>query len=149
MAEGDKWLLETSHRVSLALRAGKRGRPVDTASSAIRAFATSELRALSRADAIASVEDYLANAAGDLVCLGLWLIVTDTRPGDALPLFCFARDDRMLRAFSDRIEQVSEYAKLPKLLRTQIEATLRILSLRQVGFRERLTRLAAELDDPA
>ena len=54
MSEGDKWVLAQAHTVSLALRAGTEGKPVQTADAAVRKFATKEL---GKADLIASLED--------------------------------------------------------------------------------------------
>lgn len=54
MSEGDKWVRAQVSTVSLALRSGTAGKPVSTASAAVRKFATKEL---SKADAIASLED--------------------------------------------------------------------------------------------
>lgn len=54
MSEGDKWIRAQVSSVSLALRSGTTGKPVSTASAAVRKFATKEL---SKADAIAALED--------------------------------------------------------------------------------------------
>ena len=43
MSEGDKWIWNQTHTVSLALRSGTEGRPVATAAAAVRKFATKEL----------------------------------------------------------------------------------------------------------
>ena len=57
MAQGDKVLRDMVHSVSLALRVGRKAKPVKTAGDAIRAFATAELRSLAKTDLIASVEE--------------------------------------------------------------------------------------------
>lgn len=54
MSEGDKWVATQASQASLALRAGTAGKPVLTAQSAVRRFATREL---GKAEAIASLED--------------------------------------------------------------------------------------------
>lgn len=54
MSEGDKWIHASVASVALALRAGNEAEPVNTASSAVRRFATRELN---RADSIAALED--------------------------------------------------------------------------------------------
>jgi hypothetical protein len=54
MSEGDKWVLAQSSNISLALRAGSSGKPVQTAQDAVRKFAS---RALTKAEMIASLED--------------------------------------------------------------------------------------------
>lgn len=55
MSEGDKFIHKSVASVSLALRIdGKEGKPVDTASRAVRAFATRELN---KAEGIAALDD--------------------------------------------------------------------------------------------
>jgi hypothetical protein len=54
MSEGDKWVAAQASNISLALRAGTAGKPVQTAGSAVRGFATKEL---GRAAVIATLED--------------------------------------------------------------------------------------------
>ena len=54
MSEGDKWVLSESQEISLSLRAGTDGRPVQTAEAAVRKFTTRQLR---KADLIAALED--------------------------------------------------------------------------------------------
>jgi hypothetical protein len=54
MSEGDKWVSGQVASVSVALRAGTAGQPVQTADAAVRRFATKEL---GRAELIASLED--------------------------------------------------------------------------------------------
>jgi hypothetical protein len=54
MSEGDKWVMAQAASVSLALRGGTAGKPVTTAQSAVRKFATKEL---GKAGVIASLED--------------------------------------------------------------------------------------------
>ena len=58
MSEGEKWIRDQTQNVSLAIRAGKSARPVDTARNAVRNFATRELRQLEKGNAVASVEEY-------------------------------------------------------------------------------------------
>ena len=54
MSEGDRWLGNQVNKVSLALRAGTEGKPVETAGDCVRSFATKEL---GKAQAIAALED--------------------------------------------------------------------------------------------
>ena len=54
MSEGDKWVTGQAHTVALALRSGTDGKPVQTAATAVRKFATKEL---GKAELIASLED--------------------------------------------------------------------------------------------
>lgn len=57
MSEGEKWIKDQTQNVSLALRAGKSARPVNTARKAVTNFATRELRQLEKGNAVASVEE--------------------------------------------------------------------------------------------
>lgn len=54
MSEGDKWVVAQASNIGLALRAGTAGKPVETAGSAVRSFATKEL---GKASVIAALED--------------------------------------------------------------------------------------------
>lgn len=54
MSEGDKWVWSQVSMVSMELNAGAEGKPVASASAAVRRFATKEL---GKADLIASLED--------------------------------------------------------------------------------------------
>lgn len=96
-SSGDRFLRDTNQAVSLALRGGPSSRPVETASKAIRQFATAELRGLSVPGhvAIAGVEDYLANATADLLMMGAWTSLPDAVAKEEMPLYYFARDDRL------------------------------------------------------
>lgn len=91
MSEGDKWLISSTHKISLALRTGPSGKPVSSAEILVDKWVSRELKK----SQIAAVSEYTANAVGDLILLGLWSVVTDTVVGDPLPLYFFARDNRM------------------------------------------------------
>ena len=54
MSEGERWVNDQTYNVSLALRAGPEGKPVHTAETIVRKFATREL---GKAELIASLED--------------------------------------------------------------------------------------------
>ncbi len=54
MSEGEKWVRDQTSNVALALRAGTQGKPVATAETVVRRFAT---RALEKAHLIAALED--------------------------------------------------------------------------------------------
>jgi hypothetical protein len=112
MSEGDKWVRATAQNVALALRAGKRGRPVETARSSIVSFATAELRSLDKSASIAGVDDYISNAGADLVLIGLWEIVRDACGGDELPVYQFARDDRLYKCVRRPLALLGSHAHL-------------------------------------
>lgn len=47
---------------------------------------------------MSAVEEYTSNGVWDLSLLGVWSVVQDqTGEGEALPLWYFGRDDRMLK----------------------------------------------------
>lgn len=54
MSEGEKWVRDQTVAISIALRSGTEGKPVTTAESAIKKFATREL---GRARYISGLED--------------------------------------------------------------------------------------------
>lgn len=171
MSEGEKWVLESAQSLALALRSGGRlGKPVESAEKLVDKWVGRELKA----EQIASVADFVANAVGDLVLLGLWSYVTDIVP-DALgniPLYYFARDARTLKfvihstlrlqrfspdfhdihssTLKDKLEEMQKsgsYTKLVKPLKVQIEAAMEILGPRNVNTgRERIELLKSVLD---
>lgn len=53
MIEGDKWILESSHLIALALRSGPSGRPVHSAISLVEKWVGREIK---KASQIASVQ---------------------------------------------------------------------------------------------
>ena len=54
MSEGERWVSDQVSNVAISLRAGTEGKPVQTAETAVRRFATKEL---GKAEAIAALED--------------------------------------------------------------------------------------------
>lgn len=93
MSEGEKFLLESMNKVASALKRGPPGQAVGTAQKVLEKWVGRELKERE----VASVADYVANATGDLVLLGLWSVATDTIVGAAIPTYYFARDDRILK----------------------------------------------------
>jgi hypothetical protein len=91
MSEGDKWIRKASHQEALALRAGPSGKPVEAAEKMLAKWMSRELKK----SQIAAVQEYISNATGDLVLMGLWSVVTDAVKGEELPVYYFARDDRI------------------------------------------------------
>merc|ERR1712093_255152 len=152
MSEGEKWILEQTQNVALALRLpGKEGKPVQTAMNAVKNFATRELRTLEKGNAVASVEDYLANATNDLVIMALWSSVTDKMVGKLLPSYQFGRDERIFKSFADNIDAASKKGdyimKLGKHVRQQIQGTIDVMNTaRATGHAEKSRALAELLD---
>ncbi|KII94778.1 hypothetical protein PLICRDRAFT_99080 [Plicaturopsis crispa FD-325 SS-3] len=146
MSEGDKWVTGQTHNISLALRAGTAGKPVKTADAAVRSFATREL---GKAELIASLEDYVANATADLVMMGAWSTALDLIPGDRIPSYYFARDDRVYKAFVDRLEEhkVAIQRSLSRRLKWQFRVLRKALEGRHTTYRRKVELLAEELDE--
>lgn len=170
MSEGEKFVVESAQKLSFALRSGGSvGKPVESAEKLVGKFVEREVKN----NMLAAVEDFIANAVGDIVLLGLWGIVTDTFPSETevIPVHFFARDDRILkcvlssfrtyhdrlivmqsdanRALQDRIEELrrsTKYNKLAKSLKRQIEITFEVLGRRNINARARVEELRARLD---
>lgn len=84
MSEGEKWVWKTAESVTLALRSiPSEGQPVATAEAAVWSFATREL---GKADLIASLEDYIANATADLLMLAAWNAASGSVGGEPIPV---------------------------------------------------------------
>jgi hypothetical protein len=93
MSEGDKWLISSSHKIALAIRSGPAGKPVESAEKLVDKWVSRELKK----SQVAAVGEYTGNAVADLVVLGLWSVVTDAVKGEVIPLYFFARDDRVTK----------------------------------------------------
>lgn len=146
MSEGDKWVRAQVHTVSIALRTGNAGKPVSTAQAAVRKFATKEL---SKADAIAALEDYVANATVDLLLISAWSMALESIGGEPIPLYYFARDDRVFRAFTDRLElhQSAIHRNISRRLKWQLRLLRQVLEDRNITYRAKVEILMHELDE--
>ncbi|KAG2047418.1 hypothetical protein BDR06DRAFT_1030861 [Suillus hirtellus] len=146
MSEGEKWIRAQVSSASLALRSGNAGKPVSTAEAAVRKFATKEL---SKADAIAALEDYVANATTDLLLLGAWAIALESIEGQPIPVYYFARDDRVFKAFMDRVNthQATIRRVLSRRLKWQFRVLQNVLEGRNTTYRRKVEILIEELDD--
>ncbi|KIK30599.1 hypothetical protein PISMIDRAFT_20766 [Pisolithus microcarpus 441] len=137
MSEGDKWVRAQIHTVSIALRSGSAGKPVSTAEAAVRKFATREL---SRADAIAALEDYIANATVDLLLLSTWSMALDSITGEPIPVADSSTISREMTEFSERSQIAWSYT------RTRYIVT-QVLDDRHVTYRAKVEVLTSELDE--
>ncbi|KAF5321593.1 hypothetical protein D9619_000465 [Psilocybe cf. subviscida] len=128
MSEGDKWVVAQVYEISRALSMGSDGKPVATAGASVRRFATREL---GKADLIASLEDY------DLLMMGAWANVLNTISGDPLPSYYFARDDRVYKAFTDRLDTHKSQIQRScgRRLRWQLQVLREVLDGRALTFR--------------
>jgi hypothetical protein len=91
MSEGDAWLHKSVYDVSLLLRetsasagAADGNRPVHAAEQMVRRFCTKELRGVP--GGVGDVEEYIANAALDLVIMGVWSLVAAQVDEKGLPV---------------------------------------------------------------
>ncbi|KAI5481734.1 hypothetical protein MNV49_000011 [Pseudohyphozyma bogoriensis] len=126
MSEGDKLIAESAQKVALALRTGPQGRPVGAARELLEKWVSKELKE----QEVAAVGEYLNNATGDLVLMGLWFVATDEIPGEAIPTYYFARDDRITAALKERIE-----------------SSIEIMEKRSINGRQKVDLLRAALDE--
>ncbi|KAJ4466506.1 hypothetical protein J3R30DRAFT_2268970 [Lentinula aciculospora] len=164
MSEGDKWVHAQTSHIVIALRAGTSGEPVKTADAAVRKFATKEL---GKAELIASLEDYIANAVADLLLLAAWMLALETIQGDPIPVLVpglfvvlnlellshlkisyFARDDRIYKAFVERVEKNEKLIRrsLSRRLKWQFRVLKTVLEGRTTTYRRKVEILAEELD---
>ncbi|KAF7301345.1 hypothetical protein MIND_00699700 [Mycena indigotica] len=145
MSQGEVWVLGQASNVALALRAGTEGQPVATADAAVRKFATREL---GKADLIATLADYIANATADLLMLGAWSIASEILGVDQIPTYYFARDDRVYKAFVERLDlhKAAIQAKLSKRWKWQSRVLRTVLEGRTTTYRSKVESLAGELD---
>ncbi|EJD01341.1 uncharacterized protein FOMMEDRAFT_21744 [Fomitiporia mediterranea MF3/22] len=145
MSEGERWVIDQTHLVALALRAGTEGKPVRTAETIVRKFATREL---GKAELIASLEDYIANATADLLVLAAWSCMLDSIQGEPIPTYYFARDTRVFNAFQERLNECrGSLARINRRLKWQIRVLEKVLEGRHDTFRKKIELLANELDE--
>ncbi|KAI0921899.1 hypothetical protein AcW1_004246 [Taiwanofungus camphoratus] len=146
MSEGDKWVSGQVADIAVALRAGTAGKPVQTADSAIRKFATKEL---GKAKMIAALEDYVANATADLLMMAAWWCALESIMGDPVPTYYFARDDRVYRAFVERLNQHKSDIErlLGRRLRWQIRVLRKVMEGRSRSWHGKVQLLAEEFDE--
>ncbi|KDQ64867.1 hypothetical protein JAAARDRAFT_28513 [Jaapia argillacea MUCL 33604] len=148
MSEGDRWIHSQITNLRLALRSGTAGKPVTTAEDAVRTFATKQL---GKSHAIAALEDYIANATSDLLMMAAWstLLDYDSIHGELIPVWYFARDDRVYKAFCTRLDQnrTSAHHVGGRRLRWQIRVLRSIMEGRNVNYRRKVELLKNELDE--
>ena len=162
MSEGERWIWKTVESVTLALRSiPSEGQPVAAAEAAVRSFATREL---GKADLIASLEDYIANATADLLMFAAWNAASGSVGGDPIPVrvwtldfqlsqdfrlkliyqtYCFARDDRVYLHFVQRCQhhKTAINRKCTKRLKWQLRVLEEGLKGRNVMFRVRVSAI--------
>ncbi|KAG8955727.1 hypothetical protein FRC04_007718 [Tulasnella sp. 424] len=148
MSEGDRWLLSQIHQISLEMRG--EGKPVEAAEEAVRKFATRELGKAK--GLIAAVDDYIANATGDLLMMAAWSLASEKiGEGDPVPTYYFARDDRVYKAFTSRFRQyrAAIRKKCSNRLQWQMQMLEDTFEGRNEPLRKKVDLLREELDASA
>jgi len=146
MSEGNRWIHAHVSEVGIALNAGAEGKAPQVADTSVRKFATREL---GKAGMIASFEDYVANAAIDLVLMAAWRNVQHYVDGaDPIPIYYFARDDRVYKDFVDKVDKHRSWIqkKCPRRLKRQVKVLEERLEMRTVNLRRKLELLAVDLE---
>lgn len=145
MSEGEKWVDSQVTTIAGLLREGTAGKPVENAQSTVRKFATKQL---GKADLIAALEDYVANATGDLLMMAAWHCALDTIDGEAIPTYYFARDDRVYKAFTERLDRHRHAINrtCTKRLRWQMRVLRAVMEGRQTTYSRKVQTLAEEFD---
>ncbi|GBE79139.1 hypothetical protein SCP_0203360 [Sparassis crispa] len=143
MSEGEQWVKKTSGYIARLLR-DKGAKPVEAAETAVRTFATAQLK---HAEMIIALEDYIANAATDLLMMGAWLCALDKIDGQPISSYLFARDDRVYKMFDELLFK-SRYAvrSLGRRLQWQFRVLRHVMEGQKLSFRGKLTFLADEFD---
>lgn len=131
MSEGFGWQEHAIKSVRYELEAWLNNRlhvggivpqPLSVAHDAIESFLTSHMRLRRQSERaiVAAVDDYIANASGDLVLLALWSLLPTH---DKLPLYAFARDDRCTVLFCEEVgRQVDASSKASRTAERIVDA---------------------------
>ncbi|OXC68452.1 hypothetical protein AYX13_02903 [Cryptococcus neoformans] len=107
MSEGDSFLHKATYDLTLLLRASplRTSKPVAQAEEMVRRFCTKELRGV--VGGVGEVEEYVANAALDLMIMAVWSITAGQLDLDNLPTHTFARDLRTYQVFNEALQENS------------------------------------------
>ncbi|KAI0698925.1 hypothetical protein BC835DRAFT_1333432 [Cytidiella melzeri] len=146
MSEGDKWVSQQAATIGGLLREGSEGKPVTNAQSTVKRFATKQL---GRADAIATLEDYVSNATADLIMIGAWYCALNTIEGEPIPTYYFARDDRVYKAFVDRLDKhkLAINRTCTRRLKWQMRVLKAVMDGRNTNYRSKVQILVEEFDE--
>jgi hypothetical protein len=145
MSEGDTWIQEQVKLVGTALRRGPSAQPVEVARSSVKRVAT---RALGRAPLIADLEDYISNATVDLLMMAAWNLALESFSGEHIPPYYFARDDRVYRVFTERLDKHRDniVRRLSGRLKSQLASLRSNLQGRARSWHGKVELLEPELD---
>lgn len=154
MAEGLQWVTQSARAIAYELRSRASADPYATcptqvAQDIVGRFLTQNLRMRRDRDhyVVAAIEDYIANAASDLVLLALWDCVRGA--DDPLPDYAFARDDRLSVAFVSAVTRAERKdERRPQRIWVQAQRAADALQsgLRSRTAHERLALLAQIVD---
>ncbi|RXK41721.1 hypothetical protein M231_00956 [Tremella mesenterica] len=144
MSEGDAFLHKSTYEISLLLR-DPEGSPVKAAEQLVRQFCTKELRGVQ--GGIHDVEEYVANAALDLVIMATWSLAAQQLDVDPLPTHTFARD---LRTYQEMVEATevnrSKMVKCTKRVRHLLDVLQDLGGDTKKGVQGRLKDVEKALD---
>jgi len=146
MSEGDTWIQDQVKLVGTALRQGPSARPVEIARTSVKRVAT---HALGKAPLIADLEDYISNATLDLLMMAAWSLALESFPGEPIPPYYFARDDRVYRVFTERLDRHRDdiNRRLSKQLKSKFTSLRTIIQGRARSWHGKVELLASEFDD--
>jgi len=89
----------------------------------------------------------IANATADLVMMAIWSLASQKLGGDPIPIYCFARDQRVFKSFEDRInDQKVKLSSLTRRLKWQIRVALKVFEGRADSYRRKIEIATQELD---
>lgn len=149
MSEGSPFLLNAIETIEHCL-VSKLGDPVAQSRSQVLQFVTDSLKR--KQDKIAAVKDYISNAQGDLLLMALWNSVrlpksslaeiastsSDTEDlANPLPLYSFARDDRVTGQFVERMGKIQHYDQTNRQHTALLKLAARVAEALQHGTRRR------------
>ncbi|KAF7776230.1 hypothetical protein Agabi119p4_4623 [Agaricus bisporus var. burnettii] len=137
--------------LKLAIDEGLAKHQSDLISSFMQTLIMSEgdkWKRLGKADLIASLEDYIANATADLLMMSAWSNVLKYIEGENIPSYYFARDLRVYSAFQERLDRHRhEVRRLPsKQLKWQLRVLSAVMEGRTITFRAKVEMLGSQLD---
>lgn len=115
MSEGDSFLHKATYDLTLLLRASplRTSKPVAHAEEMVRRFCTKELRGV--AGGIGEVEEYVANAALDLVIMAVWSLAAGQLDLENLPVsttFCYFLFCRYIKRECEKLIERGRHIRL-------------------------------------
>ncbi|KIR35773.1 hypothetical protein I307_04466 [Cryptococcus deuterogattii 99/473] len=137
-----------TYDLTLLLRASplRTSKPVAHAEEMVRRFCTKELRGV--AGGIGEVEEYVANAALDLVIMAVWSLAAGQLDLENLPTHTFARDLRTYQTFTEALQEKSaQISKANPRVRKMLKAVEEFGGDSKKSVRGRLRDVAQFFDE--